>query len=101
MILVARVLAKVGKMFSSNVFRIGGDEFLIITDTSKEGLALEITTAIEKELDKIDFQNDFDIKMSIGVALYDGVTSIDELLSRADRKMYEAKKGECRPTSID
>ncbi len=30
--------------------------------------------------------------MSIGVAQYDGVTSIDDLLNNADKKLYEAKK---------
>lgn len=92
LILVASALAKVGKKFLSNVFRIGGDEFVVITDKSEEGLAVEITNAIKTELDNIDFRSDFDIKMSIGVALYDGVTPIDELLNNADKKLYEAKK---------
>ncbi|MBQ7960643.1 MAG: GGDEF domain-containing protein [Clostridia bacterium] len=92
LILVAGALARVGKKFSANVFRIGGDEFVIITDTSEEGLAIDVTNAIKTELDNIDFRNDYDIEMSIGVALYDGVTPIDELLSNADKKLYEAKK---------
>lgn len=94
LILIASALDKVCKRFSSNVFRIGGDEFVIITDTSEEGLAIDITNAIKYELDNIDFRSDFDIEMSIGVALYDGVTPIDELLSNADKKLYEAKKKE-------
>jgi len=92
LILIAEALTRVAKKFDSDVFRIGGDEFVIITDKSEEGLALEVTVAIKDELDNIDFRSDFDIKMSIGVALYDGVTPIDELLSNADKKLYEAKK---------
>ena len=92
LILVANALFKVGKMFDSDVFRIGGDEFVIITDKSPEGLDCEITAAVKKELDNIDFRDDFSIEMSIGVALYDGVTSIDDLLNNADKKMYEAKR---------
>ncbi len=92
LVLIADVLARVADRFCSNVFRIGGDEFVIITDTSEQGLAVDITNAIKAELDNIDFRNDFDIKMSIGVALYDGVTPVDELLNNADKKMYEAKK---------
>ncbi len=92
LILIAGALAKVGKMFSSNVFRIGGDEFVIITDTSEESLALDITNKIETELDNIDFRTDFNIEMSIGTALYDGKTTIDELLKNADKKLYEAKR---------
>ncbi len=92
LVLVAGVLAKVGKMFSAEAFRIGGDEFVIITDKSMAGIAEDITNAIKAELDKLEFRDDFDIKMSIGTALYDGVTPIDELLSNADKKLYEAKK---------
>ncbi len=99
LVLIADVLAKIGKIFSSSVFRIGGDEFIIIADTSREGIDVDITNAIETELDSIDFREDFNIKMSIGVALYDGKTSIDELLDNADKKMYEAKRKEKHPSS--
>lgn len=92
LILIAGALSKVAKKFSSNVFRIGGDEFVIITDKSEKGLAEKITEAVKQELDTIDFRDDFDIKMSIGAALYDGKTAINELLNSADKKLYEAKK---------
>lgn len=92
LVLVAGVLTKVGKIFNSEVFRIGGDEFIIITDTSEEGLANKVEDAIKKELDSIKFRDDFNIKMSIGIALYDGITAIDELINNADKKLYEAKK---------
>lgn len=92
LVLIATALTKVGKRFSSGVFRIGGDEFVIITDTSEEGLAAEVAKAVEFELDNVDFRDDFDIEMSIGYALYDGKTPIKELLKKADKKMYESKK---------
>ncbi len=92
LVLIADVLSKVSKKFRSDAFRIGGDEFVIITDKSEKDLAENITAEIKKELDRLEFRDDFDIKMSIGVALYDGVTPIDELLNNADKKLYEAKK---------
>lgn len=92
LILISSALSKVCKMFDAEVFRIGGDEFVIITDTSEDGLAADITSAIKNELDNIDFRDDFDIKMSIGSALYDGKTDVKELLDKADKKLYEAKK---------
>jgi len=92
LVLIATALSKVGRMFNAEVFRIGGDEFVIITDTSEEGLATSVVDAIKCELDKIDFRDDFDIRMSMGVALYDGVVRIDELLSSADKKLYQAKR---------
>lgn len=96
LVLIAQTLSKVAKKFRSNVFRIGGDEFVIITDKSEKGLADDITAALKVELDNIDFRDDFDIKMSIGVALYDGVTPVSELLNNADKKMYEAKKNKVK-----
>ncbi len=92
LVLVANALARVGKRFNSSVFRIGGDEFVIITDKSDKGLAQQITVAIEKELDSVHFRDDFNIEMSIGVALYDSKTSITELLNSADKRLYEAKR---------
>lgn len=92
LVLIADALTKAGKKFSSGVFRIGGDEFVIITDTSEEGLATEVAKAVEDELDNVDFRDDFEIEISIGFALYDGKTPIKELLKKADKKMYEAKK---------
>ena len=92
LVLVADALAKTGKKFSAEVFRIGGDEFVVIVDTSQESVAVEVINAMENELDNIDFRDDYDIKISMGYALYDGVAAIDELLSNADKKMYEAKK---------
>lgn len=96
LVLIAATLSKVAKKFRSNVFRIGGDEFVIITDKSEKGLADDITAALKEELDNIEFRDDFDIKMSIGVALYDGETPVNELLNNADKKMYEAKKNKVK-----
>lgn len=92
LILISSALLRVSEEFDSEVFRIGGDEFVIITDTSEEGLAENIVDRIKKELDMIDFRDDFDIKMSMGISFYDGKTHIKDLLECADKKMYEAKK---------
>ncbi len=92
LVLVSEALLKVSKMFDAEVFRIGGDEFVIIIDTSQEELALRVTEAVKKELDNINFRDDFEIKMSIGTAFYNGEDDINELLNNADKKLYEAKK---------
>lgn len=92
LILIADALSRVGKRFNSGVFRIGGDEFVIITDTSEKGLAESVENAIKNELDNIRFRDDFEIKISMGTALYDGLTPVGELLNSADKRLYEAKK---------
>jgi len=91
LILISFAFSKVAKKFDSEVFRIGGDEFVIITNTSEPGLANDITESLKDELDMLDFRDDFDIKISMGIALYDGVTNINDLLNSADKKLYEAK----------
>ena len=90
--LVSAALSRVGKQFDSAACRIGGDEFVIITDKSDADLPEKITLAVQNELDNIDFREDFKIRMSIGTALYDGKTDFEELLKKADKKLYEAKK---------
>ena len=92
LIMVADVLFKIGKMYDCSAFRIGGDEFIIITDKSDPGLDEKIIKVIKEELDRLVFRDDFDIKISLGSSLYDGTSSIEDILNKADKKMYEAKR---------
>ncbi len=89
--LVATALTKVAKQFNAKVFRVGGDEFQIIADTSDEKEAEKIEKALKEEFDKIKFRDDFDIEISIGKALYNGEDETDELLAEADSRMYAEK----------
>ncbi len=90
--LISAVLVKVCEKYSSTAFRVGGDEFIIITDTSEIGLAEQICNELKAEFDSIDFRDDFDISMSMGAVLYDGTTLAAELISRADKVLYTAKR---------
>ncbi len=90
--LIAGVLEEVAEQYDSEVFRIGGDEFVVITDTSESGLAEEICASLKEGLDAIDFRDDYDICMSMGVSLYDGKCTIAEMINSADRKLYQAKQ---------
>lgn len=76
------------------IFRIGGDEFIIILDTTK--------MSAKKVVNKIDniLQEPFQIlsysiyaDLSIGACVYEGGNqSLGELLKQADIAMYEAKR---------
>jgi len=92
LMLIADALSSVAQRYDAEVFRIGGDEFVIITNTSESGLADLVCADLKTELDNIDFRDDFDIRMSMGVSLYDGSCTISELISGADKKLYQAKK---------
>lgn len=90
--LVAQALDIVAQEYDSEVFRIGGDEFVIITNTSEPGLDQKICDAIKEALDNIEFRDDYDLKMSMGASLYDGTSKISELIDGADKKLYQAKR---------
>ena len=97
-----RALIDVAVMFketfraSDIIARVGGDEFAILTiDTS--GISPEIIMARLK--DQIDKHNSekgrrYKISISMGTAYYnpENACSLDELISRADKLMYDQKK---------
>ena len=96
------VLKAFGKILAENIrktdkcYRIGGDEFILLLPHTKvqncliviEKLqSLFITTPIKHK------ENEFIISTSYGIAQYDidGI-SVEDLLEKADKRMYEYKK---------
>lgn len=92
LVMISETLTRVAEQFDVEAFRMGGDEFVLIADTSDEMFIKELCETLKTELDAIDFRDDFDIRMSVGAAKYDGKTSVEELLNRADMLLYEAKR---------
>lgn len=90
--IVADVLTRVADRNNAIAFRNGGDEFVIITDKSDKEVADVICAQVEAEFAKVHFRDDYDIKISMGIALYDGKTTVNELLNRADGTLYEVKR---------
>ena len=81
---------------SDTVARIGGDEFVIVLNGAKESDAEIVAVRLQKNLDETNeaIKRGYRLSMSIGVSFYDpdNPCSIDELLTEADRSMYEKKK---------
>jgi len=81
---------------SDKVFRIGGDEFLIMLDNISE--IHQIDTVVTKILNTLKtpvmYQNkELFISTSVGIAIFpDNGNSADELLKASDIAMYSAKK---------
>lgn len=82
------------------VARLGGDEFVVLLDAlpPDSDKALEIASGIgQKLLQALNAPYklgavDFHSSSSIGLTLFDGQSeSIDEIMMRADKAMYEAK----------
>jgi len=76
--------------------RIGGDEFVVIPVGSADDTVEIITARLQKALDIHNEKSgrNFRLSMSAGIAYYDPAQpcSINDLISRADKLMYEQKK---------
>ena len=81
---------------SDIVARLGGDEFVVLPIGTEGDNVDNVIARLQRN---IDLNNDgkdlkYKLSMSVGVAYYDPEApfSIDELLARADRSMYENKR---------
>ena len=90
--LIAGILAKVSENNNSMAFRNGGDEFIIITDKTDDNIAQIICDSVEDELSKIHFRDDYEIKISMAYALYDGKTPVSDIINKADTLLYDVKR---------
>lgn len=75
--------------------RIGGDEYVVLLDGSLSQEEIEkIAQTLLTKLETIDFRKDILslISLSIGIVLYQNASqSLDEVLSKCDAAMYQAK----------
>jgi len=94
--IVIKELVKISKLSireSDLIVRFGGDEFIILLPNTN---ILNAKLVANKILDKIQEYNktkEFNFSISIGTSYYQaGDNSIDDLISRADESLYEAKR---------
>ena len=74
--------------------RLGGEEFLCVTERSAKS-AVRLANAIRTALDEKPIaigEQEFRLTVSVGVATAREGDAVDDLLERADRAMYSAKK---------
>lgn len=80
------------------VCRYGGEEFVVIMPETPSGKALEVMNRIREHLARTAFkieghEEDFRITISVGIASFPGDSQVkDELISKADKALYTAKK---------
>ncbi|MBQ9866708.1 MAG: GGDEF domain-containing protein [Lachnospiraceae bacterium] len=81
---------------SSPVYRIGGDEFVVILEGRSYEARTELLDAFVKEMEKIegsDAAPEEKVSIAYGMAVYNGEgDGIDAVVKRADELMYETKK---------
>ena len=94
------VLRAVGRQLQLNVratdyaARLGGDEFAILFVRAQPTPARERARQLARGLNKIAMKSPagkITVRASLGLAAYDGTTTADELIDRADRAMYADK----------
>ncbi|MFC2973362.1 diguanylate cyclase [Azotobacter bryophylli] len=97
------VLQQVATLLSNNcrggdyVFRLGGEEFLVvlvdINANSALGVAEKLRRQIEQERFQLPGNQTLQLSVSIGLALHDGHPDYQHTLRRADEALYAAKHG--------
>lgn len=73
------------------VYRIGGDEFLMIIDNPNDNEAENIVKTVTESLQADDADGKFKISSAVGIAFGSG-KDILEIVKEADAHMYENKK---------
>lgn len=93
-----RLLQQVADVLSNSVretdtvARLGGDEFGLLLPEATTESALTVTDKLRRRL-KMDVEGRWPVTFSIGLVIYlKSPTTIDEVIGRADRLMYEAKE---------
>jgi diguanylate cyclase (GGDEF)-like protein len=93
-----RRLARAGEecVRATDIFgRLGGDEFAVLLLETDIADAVRLAERLRSILDGIVMDTDHgpvSFTVSIGVATRDSETTLDELMSRADRSLYRAKR---------
>ncbi|MGF1455592.1 MAG: GGDEF domain-containing protein [Alphaproteobacteria bacterium] len=72
--------------------RLGGDEFAVMIADRPERPAGDLVSALLQALDQLSRTGEPAIKVSLGLAVFDGETTLDDVLAKADRAMYAAKR---------
>ena len=72
--------------------RWGGEEFLIVVPQTDGKGAIELAEHLRKMIEKATFSDRVKATISIGVLTFNGHSSIKEMLSEVDQKLYKAKK---------
>ena len=92
---VARIL-QVGCRSIDVVGRYGGEEFVLVFPEAGLDTARQICERLRLAIEGHDWQgikSGITLTMSFGLVEFSGETNAEELLARADKRLYEAKEG--------
>lgn len=95
------ILKSISKTIQNNVrstdyvIRYGGEEIVCIMPNADElmtGEVAELLRILVKRSLPRDYRHDFDLTISIGATVMQGSDSIQSVIDRADKAMYQAKR---------
>ena len=96
-----KVLVAVSKILFKSVRpgdltgRYGGEEFIVLLPMVSEEQVLQIAENIRSSVQKTKFNENnftFSVTISIGIAKYNNNTTSNDVISLADKALYEAKQ---------
>ena len=78
---------------SDIICRYGGEEFVIILPRCRLAKAIETAERIRRAVEEsnFDLKDKRNITISVGVAEYDGRSTKEEIIEKADKRLYKAK----------
>ncbi len=92
------VLRKIADILVENtravdtVGRLGGEEFLIICPETGAMQGKFVAEKIRRAVEKLNLDRIPEVTVSIGVADFTGMESVEELIKKADDALYTAKR---------
>lgn len=93
--LICAAARTIGKIYPENTYRIGGDEFVVLTLGMEEAVFEEKIRALREEMQKRK------ISISMGALWKERCEDLDGLLREADQRMYEEKGLHYQESSAD
>ncbi len=75
-----------------SVFRIGGEEFTIITPYTTSEQAAVLAEQVRKSVEKHKYKKVNEVTISMGISQYDSGDTIETIFKKADDAMYRSKR---------
>ena len=77
---------------TDRVFRIGGDEFVVLAEVIDETTATQLSEKIRQEVEAEPIVPEHTATISLGVTMLLDDDTADSWIARADRGLYKAKQ---------
>jgi len=90
LILFSEILKKIFKG-NGNVFRVGGDEFIVFLENAQKDDGNKFTAAIREECKLYKGENEFEVDVAIGSYYSEELSDLKFIINEADGEMYKNK----------